>query len=183
MNKPLTFAQRLVSLGGLAALVVAIWFGVVLPVQRVFENIDKEIAGAEATKMRVERAIFRLTNAPQASGMPEGILWEGVSVNLIQADFQRNLGEMAAQNQVTFSSLTPLAIGDISNIATVALRVEGMSSYTNLISFINTALSTTPQIAISAFSIRQLPQQPNTAVVPVSFQLTFWAAVDVRAGE
>lgn len=180
MNKPLSFVQRLLSLGGLAAVLAAIWFGIVLPVQQAFADIDSEIAGAEATKTRVERAIFRLLHTPLTSGMPEGVLWAGTSTNLIQADFQRKLGEMAAQNQVTFNSITPLTIGEISDRATVALRVEGMSSYTNLIGFINATLSNTPLIATSAFSIRQLPQRPDTAEVPVSFQLTFWAAIDVR---
>ncbi len=176
MNRPLTAWERLVYIFTLVVLLALLWLGLVLPIKEAFAKIGAETFAAQATQSRLIQAIARLEAAPKAGGLPEGALWAGASSNLVQADFQQRLGALAAQNQMAINSITPLSIGDIEGFPTVALRAEGQGGYGNFLAFIDSTMQSTPKIAISAFSIRQLPGQANVPEVHISFQVTFWAA-------
>ena len=181
MTRPLTAWERLVYISVLAVFLALLWLGVVLPIKGAFAKIDSEIYATQTTQARLVQAISRLEAAPKAGGLPGDIQWAGASPNLVQADFQQRLGALAAQNQMAFNSITPLSIGDIEGLPTVALRVEGQGGYRNFLSFIDDTIQSLPKIAVSAFSIRQLPLQANVPEVPISFQVTFWAAI--KTGE
>lgn len=178
MNSVISKSQRLLSLGVLGGVLLVIWFGAFLPIRAAFADMDARIVSANATTTRLERVIQRLENTPQSEVIADGILWQGETANLIQAALQKTLGETADTHQIRFNSVTPLAIGEIEGFSTVALRVEGRASYANLLAFIQEAFQAAPQIGMSSISIRQLPAQVGVPEVSISFQITFWAAME-----
>jgi len=178
MNSTNSKSRRLLFLGVLGGVLLAIWFGAILPTHAAFVDIEVRTASAHATTTRLERAILQLENAPQSAAIADGILWQGDTANLIQAALQKTLGETAARHQISFNSITPLAIGDVEGFSTIALRVEGSADYANLLAFIREVLQATPQIAMSSISIRQLPTLSGVPEVNISFQMSFWAAIE-----
>lgn len=176
-------SRRLQFLGVFGGVLLAIWFGAIQPMRAAFVDMDARIASAHVITSRLEQVILRLENTPQSAPLAEGVLWHGDTANLIQAALQKTLGETAARHQIRFNSITPLAIGDVEGFSTVALRVEGSAGYASLLAFVRKAIQGTPQIAMSSFSIRQLPAQNGVPEVSISFQITFWAALERGDGE
>ena len=149
MNRVISKSRRLLFLGVLGGLLLAIWFGAILPTRAAFVDMDVRIASAHVITSRLEQVILRLESTPQSAAIADGILWQGDTANLIQAALQKTLGETAARHQIRFNSITPLAIGDVEGFSTVALRVEGSAGYASLLAFVRKAIQGTPQIAMS----------------------------------
>jgi len=179
MNRQISSARRVILLGIFSLGFIVLWLLVLEPIKGSFGYIEQKIADSLQVKTRLESAIERLQNEPNGQATSEGMVWEGVQANLIQAEFQKTLSEQAANYQINFNSITPLSSGDVNAFQTVSLRVEGEASYAALLDFLGVVLNNQPKVAIESINLRALPNRQNTPEIFVSFQITLWATIRV----